>query len=86
MVDQMEDNGNGKSQTAEKIDETVMPTQQKERPVEISRTSIAGRPNINEMSKRNEAIANQERKSFYTVAGIIVLLIIAIVFLLYFFS
>ena len=48
--------------------------------------SIAGRPNINEISKRNEAIANQERKTFYKVAGIIVLLIIAIIFLLYFFS
>ena len=85
MVDQMEDSGNGKSQTVEKIDGTVMPTQ-KERPREISRTSIAGRPNINEISKRNEAIAKQEKKSFYRVAGIIVLLIIAIIFLLYFFS
>ena len=85
MVDQMEDSGNGKSQTVEKIDGTVALTQ-KEQPREISRVSIAGRPNINEISKRNEAIANQERKSFYTVAGIIVLLIIAIIFLLYFFS
>ena len=48
--------------------------------------SIAGRPNINEISKRNEAIKKQERKSFYKIAGIIVLLIIAIIFLLYFFS
>ena len=85
MVDQMEDSGNGKSQTVEEIDETIVPVQ-KERPRENSRISIAGRPNINEMSKRNEAITNQERKSFYTVAGIIVLLIIAIIFLLYFFS
>jgi len=59
---------------------------QKERPSENSRISIAGRPDINEISKRNEAIAKQERKSFYKVAGIIVLLIIAIIFLLYFFS
>ncbi len=85
MIDQMEDNGNGKSQTVEKIGETIVPMQ-KERPRENSRISIAGRPNINEISKRNEAIANQERKSFYKVAGIIVLLIIAIIFLLYFFS
>ena len=85
MVDQIKDNGNGKSQTVEKIDEEIVPMQ-KERPRENSRISIAGRPNINEISKRNEAIANQERKSFYTVVGIIVLLIIAIVFLLYFFS
>ena len=59
---------------------------QKERPRENSHISIAGRPDINEISKRNEAIANQGRKSFYKVAGIIVLLIIAIIFLLYFFS
>ena len=85
MVDQMEDSDNGKNRTAEKIDGTVMPTQ-KERPGEINRTSIAGRPDINEISKKNEAIAKQERKSFYKVAGIIVLLIIAIIFLLYFFS
>ena len=85
MVDQKEDSGNGESQAAEKVDETIVPMQ-KERPRENSRISIAGRPDINEISKRNEAMANQERKSFYTVAGIIVLLIIAIIFLLYFFS
>jgi len=81
MVDQMEDSGNGKSQTIE----TMVP-EQTERLRENSRISIAGRPDINEISKRNEAIAKQERKSFYKVAGIIVLLIIAIIFLLYFFS
>ena len=85
MVDQMGDSGNGKKQTVEKIDETIVPMQ-KEKPRENSRIYIAGRANINEISKRNEAIAKQERKSFYTVAGIIVLLIIAIIFLLYFFS
>ena len=73
-----------KDKPVEKIDETIVPTQ-KERPRENSRISIAGRPDINEISKRNEAIANQERKSFYKVAGIIVLLIIAIIYLLYFF-
>ena len=85
MVDQMEDSGDGRSQTIEEIDETIVP-KQKERPRENSRISIAGRANINEISKRNEAIANQERKSFYRSAGIIVFLIIAIIFLLYFFS
>ena len=85
MADQVEDSGGGKNQTVKKIDETKV-SMQKERLRENSRISIAGRPNINEISKRNEAIANQERKSFYTVAGIIVLLIIAIIFLLYFFS
>ena len=85
MVNRKGDGGNGKSQTVEKIGETMV-SMQKERARENSRISIAGRPNINEISKRNEAIANQERKSFYTVAGIIVLLIMAIIFLLYFFS
>ena len=85
MLDQKKDSENGKSHAAEKIDETIVPMQ-KEQPRENGRISIAGRANINEISKRNEAIANQERKSFYKVAGIIVLLIIAIIFLLYFFS
>ena len=85
MFDQKEDSGNCKSQTIEKIKGVIVPMQ-KERPRENSRISITGRPNINEISKRNEAIVNQERKSFYKVAGIIVLLIIAIIFLLYFFS
>ena len=85
MVNRKEEGSNGKSQTIEKIDGTVV-SMQKERPRENSRVFIAGRPNINEISERNEAIAKQERKSFYKVAGIIVLLIIAIIFLLYFFS
>ena len=74
-----------KAKRLKKSGGTIVPMQ-KERPRENSRISIDGRANINEISKRNEAIANQERKSFYTVAGKIVLLIIAIVFLLYFFS
>jgi len=85
MVNRKEEGSNGKSQTIEKIDGTVV-HMQKERPRENGRVSIAGRPNINEISERNEAMAKQERKSFYKVAGIIVLLIIAIIFLLYFFS
>ena len=85
MVDQKDNSGNSKSQAVEKVDGPIEPMQ-KERPRENSRIFIAGRPNINEISKRNEAIANQERKSFYKVAGIIVLLIIAIIFLLYFYS
>ena len=84
-MDQKEDSGNGKSQAVEKIDGIVVPMQ-KEQPREKNRIYIAGRPNINEISKRNEAIAKQEKKSFYKVTGIIVLLIIAIIFLLYFFS
>ena len=53
---------------------------------EIDRASIKGRPNINEISKRNEETEKQERKSFYITTGIIVLLITAVVLLVYFFS
>ena len=81
----MEDSGKGKNQTVEKIDEMIV-AMQKERPRENNRIFIAGRPNINEISKRNEEIAKQERKSFYKLVGIVVSLIIAIIFLLYFFS
>ena len=62
MIDQMEDSGKGKSQTVEKIDEMIV-TMQKERPRKNNRIFIAGRPNINEISKRNEVMANQEKKS-----------------------
>ena len=59
---------------------------QEERPEENRRRSIAGRPNIDEISKRNEAIAKQERKSFYIIVGKIILLILVIMLLIYFFS
>ena len=45
-----------------------------------------GRPDLNEIYKRNAEEAKQERKSYYTVAGIIVLLIIAVICLVYIFS
>ena len=85
MMKQKVDSDNGKSQTVEENDVAIVPLQE-ERQRENNHRSIAGRPNIDEISRRNEAIANLERKSFYKVAGIIVLLIIAIIFLLYFFS
>ena len=72
-----------KDKPVEKIDETIVPTQ-KERPRENSRISIAGRPNINEISKRNEEAARQERKSYYIITGKIALLIIVVIFLVYF--
>jgi len=85
MVVQRKDSGNGESQAVENIDGTIVPML-KERPRENSRISKDDRVDINEISKRNEAIANQERRTLYKIAGIIVLLIIAIIFLLYFFS
>ena len=51
-----------------------------------TRSTITGRPNIDDISKRNEEAARQERRSHYTVAGIIVLLVIAVIFLVYFLS
>jgi len=53
---------------------------------DVGHSSISGRPNIDEISKRNEAAEKQERKLFYTVTGIIVLLIIVVILLVYFFS
>ena len=84
MTNQMEDSGNDKSKTVEKIDETV--SMQKERSRKNSHMSITGRPNIDEISKRNEEEIKRERKSFYTVAGIIILFIVIVVVLIYFFS
>ena len=45
-----------------------------------------GRPDLNEINKRNAEEAKQERKSVYTVAGILILLIGVVVLLVYFFS
>jgi len=85
MMKQKVDSDNGKSQTVEENDVAIVPLQE-ERQRENNHRSIAGRPNIDEISRRNEAIANQERISFYKIAGTIVFLTIAIIFLLYFFS
>ena len=45
-----------------------------------------GRPNINDINKRNAEQEKQEKKSSYTVAGIIVLLIAFIMVVIYFLS
>ena len=45
-----------------------------------------GRPNIDDITKRNEEEKKQDRKSTYTIAGIVVLLIAVIVIAIYFFS
>ena len=78
-------NDNDKDQTVAKDIETVVSVkkrQQREDSLRINNWQA----NINEISKRNEETEKRERKSFYKVAGIIALLIIAIIFLLYFFS
>ena len=45
-----------------------------------------GRPNIDEINKRNAAEEKQDRKSSYIVTGIMVLLVVAVVVLVYFFA
>ena len=78
-------NDNDKDQAVGKDDETVAFAQKKKQR-EDSHVSITGRPNIDEISKRNEEAEKRERKSFYTVTGIIVLLIIVVILLVYFFN
>ena len=53
---------------------------------ENDRPSIQGRPNIDEISKRNEEEKKRDRKSSYILIGVPVLLIIVVMFLVYFFS
>ena len=78
----MENDVNDKNLTVERNKETAATAPKEEQ----SRPSLSGRANIDEISKRNEETANQERKSSYTIAGIIVLLIIVVMFLVYFFN
>ena len=74
-----------KDQTVKKNDKTVV-TEQKRQQREYGHSSITGRPNIDEISKRNEEVEKRKRKSFYTVTGIIVLFIAVVMVLIYFFN
>ena len=47
---------------------------------------IKARPDINDISKRNEIEEKQEKKIIYIRTGIIVLLVVVVVLLVYFFS
>ena len=80
----MENNGY-KGKVIENDDEKVDYTEKKQNR-EYGRSSITGRPNIEEISKRNAEAEKRERRSSYTVAGIIVLFIIVVIVLVYFFS
>ena len=71
-----------KGQTVESNDETA--TSKHERPQESYAST--GKTNINDIHKRNAEQEKQEKKSSYTVAGIIVLLIAFIIVALYFLS
>ena len=48
--------------------------------------TIKARPDINEISKRNEIEEMQEKKTTYIRAGIIVLLVVVVALVVYFFS
>ena len=85
MGDEVENRDNDKNQTVGKDDKTVTFVK-KERQRDDNRASVTGRPNINEISKRNEEAAQQETKSFYKIAVIILLLVMAAMYLVYFFS
>ena len=73
---------NDKDQTVEINDETVTSTY--ERPQESY--AQTERTNINDINKRNAEQDKQEKKSSYTVAGIIVLFIAFIIVAVYFLS
>ena len=73
---------NDKDRTAERNDETVTSTHEKS---QMSHAP-AGRTNINDITKRNAEQIKQEKKSSYTVAGIIVLIIAFIIVAVYFIS
>ena len=78
----MED-GSDKDRIVEKGDEKTVTSTQEETD---KRSMSTGRPNIDEITKRNEEEKKQDRKSTYTIAGIVVLLIAVIVIAIYFFS
>ena len=77
------ENDRDKDRIVEKGDEkTVTSTQEGT----DKRSMSTGRPNIDDITKRNEEEKKQDRKSTYTIAGIVVLLIAVIVIAIYFFS
>ena len=79
-------NDNDKEQTVEKDDETVASAQKRQQEKDGHASSITGRPNLDEISKRNEEAEKRDRKSSYITTGIIVLFVVVVVVLIYFFS
>ena len=73
---------NREKQTVNKDDETVLSTQEKPQ----GRHIPPGRPDLNEIKKRNAEEEKDDRKSTYILAGIMVLLIAVVIVLVYFFS
>ena len=77
------ENDSDKDRIVEKGDEKIVTSMQEET---NKRSMSTGRPNIDDITKRNEEEKKQDRKSTYTIAGIVVLLIAVIVIAIYFFS
>ena len=68
--------------TARKNDEIVTSTQERLQENFVS----TGRPNINEINKRNAEQEKQEKKSSYKAAGIVIFAMALIVIVIYAFS
>ena len=68
--------------TVRKNDEIVTSTQ--ERPQEAY--APTGRPDINEINKRNAEQDKQEKKASYKVAGMVIIAIVLVVIAVYAFS
>ena len=77
------ENDSDNDRMVEKGDEKTETSTQEETD---KRSMSTGRPNIDDITKRNEEEKKQDRKSTYTIAGIVVLLIAVIVIAIYFFS
>ena len=77
------ENDSDKNRIVEKDDEKTVTSTKEETD---KRSMSTGRPNIDDINKRNEEEKKQDRKSTYTIAGIVVLLIVVIVIAIYFFS
>ena len=68
--------------TAKKNDEIVTSTQER-----LQESFVpTGRPNINEINKRNAEQDKQEKKASYKVVGVAILAIVLIVIAVYVFS
>ena len=73
---------NLENQTANKNKDDELSTQEKPQ----GRYIPTGRPDLNEIKKRNAEEEKDDRKSTYILAGIMVLLIAVVIVLVYFFS
>ena len=65
-----------------KDDKTELATQKKPQGNDISTRRL----DLNEIKKRNAEEEKQDRKSIHIIAGIIALLVLAVIVLVYFFS